>query len=95
MGQAELIGSVKGVAEVIVASLIAELPELGILNRREINALIDVAPLNRDSGKIRGRQSTFGGRAGVRATLYTQFNPAIKMFYQWQLTVDNPKNSHW
>lgn len=53
MEQAELIGSVKGVGEVTVASMIAELPELGKLNRREISALTGVAPLNRDSGKMR------------------------------------------
>ncbi|AVF38013.1 IS110 family transposase [Rahnella sikkimica] len=97
MEQAELIGSVKGVGEVTVACLIAELPELGKLNRREISALTGVAPLNRDSGKMRGRRTTFGGRAGVRATLYmaalvaTQFNPAIKMFYQRLLTAGKPK----
>lgn len=97
MEQAELIGSVKGVGEVTVASLIAELPELGKLNRREISALTGVAPLNRDSGKMRGRRTTFGGRAGVRATLYmaalvaTQFNPVIKIFYQRLLTVGKPK----
>ncbi len=97
MEQAELIGSIKGVGEVTVASLITELPELGKLNRREISALTGVAPLNRDSGKMRGRRTTFGGRAGVRATLYmaalvaTQFNPAIKMFYQRLLTVGKPK----
>jgi len=97
MEQAELIGSVKGVGEVTVASLIAELPELGKLNRREISALTGVAPLNRDSGKMRGRRTTFGGRAGVRATLYmaalvaTQFNPAIKEFYQRLLAAGKPK----
>lgn len=97
MEQAELIGSVKGVGEVTVASLIAELPELGKLNRRKISALTGVAPLNRDSGKMRGRRTTFGGSAGVRATLYmaalvaTQFNPAIKTFYQRLLAVGKPK----
>lgn len=96
MEQAELIGSVKGVGDVTVASLIAELPELGKLNRREISALTGVAPLNRDSGKMRGRRTTFG-RAGVRSTLYmaalvaTQFNPAIKMFYQRLLAFGKPK----
>lgn len=95
--QAELIGSVKGVGEITVASQIAELPELGKLNRREISALTGVASLNRDSGKMRGRRTTFGVRAGVRATLYmaapvaTQFNPAIKMFYQRLLAVGKPK----
>lgn len=95
--QAELIGSVKGVGEITIASLIAELPELGKLNRREISALTGVAPLNRDSGKMRGKRTTFGGRAGVRAALYmaalvaTQFNPAIKTFYQRLLAAGKPK----
>lgn len=97
MEQAELIGSIKGVGEVTVASLIVELPELGKLNGREISALTGVAPLNRDSGKMRGRRTTFGGRACVRATLYmaalvaTQFNLSIKMFYQQLLTVGKPQ----
>lgn len=93
MEQAELIGSVKGVGEVTVASLIAELPELGKLNRRKISALTGVASLNRDSGKMRGRRTTFGGRATLymAALVTTQFNPAIKMFYQRLLTVGKPK----
>lgn len=97
MEQARLIGSVKGVGDVTIASLIAELPELGKLNRREISALTGVAPMNRDSGKMRGKRTTFGGRAGVRATLYmaalvaTQFNPAIKIFYQQLLAAGKPK----
>lgn len=92
-----MIGSVKGVGEVTVASLIAGLLVLGKFNRREISALTGVAPLNRDSGKMRGRRTTFGGRDGVRSTLYmaalvaTQFNPAIKMFYQRLLAVGKPK----
>ncbi|HHU7932932.1 TPA: IS110-like element ISEc32 family transposase, partial [Escherichia coli] len=95
--QARLIGSVKGVGDITVASLIAELPEQGKLNRREISALTGVAPLNRDSGKMRGKRTTFGGRAGVRATLNmaalvaTQFNPAIKLFYQRLLAAGKPK----
>jgi len=86
------MGSIKGVGEVTAASLIAVLPELGKLNRWEISVLTGVAPLNRDSGKMEGRRTTFGGRASVRATLYmaavvaTQFNPAIKIFYQRLLT---------
>jgi transposase len=67
--------------------LIADVPELGQLSRREISALIGVAPLARDSGLFRGRRTTFGGRAQVRCTLYmatlvaTRHNPVIKRFY--------------
>ena len=65
----------------------AELPELGRLNRREIAALVGVAPFNRDSGQFRGQRTTWGGRASVRRVLYMatlvaiQKNPAIKEFY--------------
>lgn len=85
--QARQMTSVKGVAEITAATLLAELPELGTLSRREISALVGVAPVNRDSGKMRGRRTIFGGRAGVRCTLYMavitaiQFNPAIRAFY--------------
>jgi transposase len=82
-----ILSSVKGVGEVTANTLIAELPELGKINQREIAALVGVAPLNRDSGQHRGQRSTWGGRSGVRATLYmatltaTKFNPVIKAFY--------------
>jgi transposase len=85
--QADLLASVKGVGEATIATLLAELPELGKLTRREISALMGVAPFNRDSGKMRGKRTTFGGRGTVRATLYmaaltaTRFNPIIKEFY--------------
>jgi transposase len=68
--------------------LIADVPELGQLSRREISALIGVAPLARDSGLFRGKRTTFGGRAQVRCTLYmatlvaTRHNPVIKCFYE-------------
>lgn len=62
---AELISSVKGVGETTVATLLAELPELGKLTRREISALTGVAPFNRDSGKMRGKRTTFGGRSNL------------------------------
>ena len=69
-------------------SLVAILPELGTLDRRQISALVGVCPFNRDSGQCRGRRMIFGGRAGVRAVLYmatvtaSRCNPAIKDFYQ-------------
>ncbi len=66
----ERLSSVKGVGTMTVAALLAEVPELGHLSRREISALVGVAPVNRDSGTMRGRRTIFGGRAGVRTALY-------------------------
>lgn len=66
----ELLLSVPGVGEVTARTLIAELPELGKVNRQEIAKLVGVAPLNRDSGARRGERTTWGGRASVRTTLY-------------------------
>ena len=83
-----LLQSVPGVGPVLSVTLLTGLPELGILNRREIAALVGVAPLNRDSGNLKGKRTVWGGRAMVRATLYmgtlvaTRYNPAIKIFYQ-------------
>jgi transposase len=77
----ELLNAVKGVGTATVAVLLAEVPELGSLSRREISALIGVAPVNRDSGTMRGRRTVFGGRASVRTALYmsalvgTRHNP--------------------
>ncbi len=82
----QLLQSTPGVGPVTALSLIAELPELGTLNRREIAALVGLAPFNRDSGTLRGRRTIWGGRAGVRATLYmaalsaTRCNPVITTF---------------
>jgi transposase len=73
---------------VISSTLLIELPELGKLNRRKIAALVGVAPLNRDSGTLRGKRTVWGGRATLRATLYmaalvaTKYNPAIATFYR-------------
>ena len=67
--------------------MLADLPELGSLNKKEIAALVGVAPMNRDSGKLRGKRRVQGGRASVRTVLYmatlsaTQCNPVIKDFY--------------
>lgn len=69
-------------------TLLAGLPELGSLNRKQIAALVGVALLNRDSGSLRGRRSVWGGRAPLRAALYmaalvaTRCNPIIRPFYQ-------------
>lgn len=83
----DLLRSVPGVGPVLSRTLIGELPELGRLNRREIAALVGVAPLNRDSGTLRGKRMVWGGRSSVRAALYmatltsTRWNPVIAEFY--------------
>lgn len=85
--QEDLLRSVPGVGRVMATTLLAELPELGKLNRKQIAALVGVAPLNRDSGTFRGKRSIWGGRASVRAVLYmatlvaSRRNPAIRSFY--------------
>jgi transposase len=94
---AEQLSAVRGVGDKTAAVLIAELPELGKLSRRQISALAGVAPMNHDSGRSSGKRSIYGGRASVRAALYmatlvaTRFNPVIKTFYQRLLAVGKPK----
>jgi len=84
----ELLQSVPGIGKVCSMTLLAELPELGRLNRKEIAALVGVAPFNRDSGTLRGKRIVWGGRANVRAVLYmsalvaVRHNPILKQFYQ-------------
>jgi transposase len=84
----ELLTSVPGIGPKVAGVLIAELPELGQLDRRRIAALVGVAPVNVDSGTHRGRRHVRGGRASVRSALYmaalvaTRHNPAIRDFYQ-------------
>lgn len=93
----DLLKSVPGVGRVVAAVLLASLPELGKLNRKEIAALVGVAPLNRDSGKMRGKRSVWGGRAPVRAALYmatlvaTKHNSVIQSFYQRLLIAGKTK----
>jgi len=83
-----LLKSVPGVGKVVSSTILIELPELGSLNRRKIAALVGVAPLNRDSGTMRGRRTVWGGRAKLRSTLYmaalvaSRCNPIIAAFYQ-------------
>jgi len=82
----ELLRSVPGVGKVLSRTLLSHVPELGTLTRKQIAALIGVAPLNRDSGTLRGRRSIWGGRAQVRQVLYMgalvagRFNPVIRAF---------------
>lgn len=65
----DLLQSVPGVGDALARTLIAELPELGSLDRKKIGALVGVAPFNRDSGTLRGKRTVWGGRAAIRATL--------------------------
>lgn len=84
----ELMRSVPGIGNIVARTLIAELPELGRLDRKQIAALVGVAPINRDSGKMRGKRTTWGGRAKVRCVLYmaaltaSRRNPVLCVFYQ-------------
>jgi transposase len=84
----DLLRTFKGIGPVNACTLLARLPELGQLDRKKISALVGLAPLNRDSGKYRGRRTIFGGRADVRAALYmaalsaVRFNAVIKGFYE-------------
>src|SRR5580765_1969931 len=84
----ELLQSIPGVGPVVATTVLASLPELGILSRQQIAALVGVAPLNRDSGTIRGKRTIWGGRAHVRAALYmaalvgARCNLVIRSFYQ-------------
>jgi transposase len=84
----EILQSVPGIGPVTSFSMIADLPELGTLNRQQICKLVGVAPLNRDSGQQRGTRHIYGGRAHLRSVLYmaaltaVRHNPTIKDFYQ-------------
>jgi transposase len=86
--QTEILGSAPGVGMVTTATLLAELPKLGKMDRKKIAALVGVAPMNYDSGKKRGYRKTKGGRTNVRNVLYmstlvaTRYNPLIRSQYQ-------------
>jgi transposase len=93
----DLLTSVPGVGDVTAHTLIADLPELGQLDRRRIAALVGVAPVNRDSGQMRGRRTIAGGRADVRNALYmatlsaTRWNPVIRQHYRNLVERGRPK----
>jgi transposase len=93
----ELLRSVPGIGPVLTTTLLANLPELGTLTHKQIAALVGVAPLNRDSGTLRGRRTVWGGRAQVRTALYmaaivaARFNPVIRIFYQRLCTAGKAK----
>ena len=93
----DLLRTVPGVGPQLSLTLLAHLPALGTLNRRQIAALVGVAPYNRDSGALRGKRAVWGGRSRVRAVLYmgalvaSRHNPAIRDFYQKLLAAGKPK----
>lgn len=95
--KSKILASVPGVGKVTLFTLLARLPELGNLNRREIASLVGVAPFNRDSGQMRGRRTIWGGRADVRSVLYMaavsaiRCNPVIKPFYERLILAGKPK----
>lgn len=91
-----LLSAVQGVGKQTILSLCASLPELGRLNRRQLAALVGVAPFNCDSGTLRGKRCCWGGRADLRAVLYmavvtaTRCNPVIRAFYQRLIAAGKP-----
>jgi len=86
--KSDLLQQVPGVGPNLARTLIAELPELGQLSHKQIAALVGVAPFARDSGRLRGKRTTWGGRASVRSALYmsiwsaSKHNPVIRPFYE-------------
>ena len=95
--QDKLLQGIKGVGRVLVLTMLAELPELGHLDRKEIASLVGVAPFNQDSGRRRGQRRVSGGRPRVRAALYmsalvaSRYNPALRETYQRLLAAGKPK----
>ena len=93
----DLLQSAPSVGMVTAASLIADLPELGTMDRKKIAALVGIAPMNNDSGRTSGRRRIRGGRAPLRAALYmaalsaSRFNPVIRDFYQRLIEKGKPK----
>ena len=94
--QVQLLSSVPGVGPVLCATLVARLPELGQLNRKQIAALAGVAPFSRDSGTLRGKRTVWGGRRQLRRVLYmaalsaTRSNPILRGFYRRLVAAGKP-----
>jgi transposase len=94
--KAAKLTAICGVGERTAALLLAQMPELGRLNRREVAALVGVAPFNRDSGRMRGKRTIYGGRRPVRHGLYmaalvaARHNPILRAFYQRLRTAGKP-----
>jgi transposase len=95
--QEDLLRSAPGIGPTTALALLAEVPELGQLNRKKIAALVGVAPFPCDSGKLRGRRLVWGGRARVRSALYmatlvaVRHNPVLRSFYQRLCAAGKPK----
>ena len=93
----DLLSSVPGVGPIVSRSLLAELPELGLLDRKKIAALAGLAPFTRQSGTWKGRSFIGGGRTSVRTVLFmaalvaTRHNPVLKAFYERLLQAGKPK----
>jgi transposase len=93
----DLLKTIPGVGDIVARTLIAELPELGTVDRHKIAALVGLAPINRDSGKMRGQRHIKGGRPQVRAPLFVaclsviQHNPPLRRFYQRLVQAGKPK----
>jgi transposase len=93
----QLLRTVPGVGPVLAMTLVADLPELGQLGRKQIAALVGLAPLNCESGLLRGRRIVWGGRGRVRAALYMstlvaiKHNPVLRPFYERLLAAGKPK----
>jgi transposase len=95
--KAAILRSVPGIGPVLSFILLGSLPELGRLNRKEIAALVGVAPFNWDSGKLRGKRAVWGGRAHIRSALYmaalaaSRYNPVIRALYERLCAAGKPK----
>jgi len=93
----ELLRGIPGVGPVASRTLLADLPELGTLGRRKAAALVGLAPMNRDSGALRGKRMIVGGRSAVRTTLYmaalsaVRYNPALRAFYRRLVAAGKPR----
>jgi transposase len=93
----QLLRTVPGVGPVLAMTLVADLPELGQLGRKQVAALVGLAPLNCESGILRGRRIVWGGRARVRAAMYmstlvaVKHNPVLRAFYERLLTAGKPQ----
>ena len=94
----EILQSMPGIGKIAAASIISNLPELGHINNKQASALIGVAPMNRESGRYKGKRIIQGGRPQVRTVLYMammsamQSNPVFKETYQRLVDAGKPKN---
>lgn len=93
----DLLASVPGIGKILARTLLAELPELGTLDRRSVASLAGLAPYTRQSGQWRGKSMIAGGRAAVRSALFiaalvaSRCNPVLRVFYQRMLAAGKPK----